>query len=560
MHWAQPVMPRQQLQLFALRVEEMLGQDDEVRAFDALLESLDFSAWEARFERRRGQPPLHPRVVAGVILYGLLKGLRSSRQLEESTWRRLDVMWLAEGRRIDHATLCEFRKKFGPELEGLFVQVAQRAAAGTPGAGRAGAVDGTAIRANSDRHGARTASSLTRRLGELAETRKQLLEELEQRDCLESAAALLSDGSARTEQLVQQLEELDAQRKKLDKALEVARQRDAQKQAKDGPKATAVRVPVTDPDSAVLPNKEGGFAPNWTATAAVDLASGVIVEARVVDGAEETAALIPAVEALKQLAAGQTVEALLADGNFARGAAVQALEATGVALHSPIDPPVHPGAMREALHEPLPEENLNDLPMETAKGQKRFTRQAFVYVAEEDCYYCPQGRRLERTATEVRQAKNAKTYQRWRYSCANGSLCPLAGRCLSGQTQSRSILRDEYQPSRDQLARRMSTPQAQQLYKKRAPVVEGVFGHIKQAMGFRRFLLRGKAAVQCEWHWVCTAFNLGKILRRRTGAMLYGKSSTAAQPDPNSASGWLKTQWRPWTQLPAIVTQQALAA
>ena len=44
-------------------------------------------------------------------------------------------------------------------------------------------------------------------------------------------------------------------------------------------------------------------------------------------------------------------------------------------------------------------------------------------------------------------------------------------------------------------------------------MVEGVFGVIKHAMGVRRFLLRGLEKVRAEWTWVCTAFNLKKLLR-----------------------------------------------
>ena len=42
-------------------------------------------------------------------------------------------------------------------------------------------------------------------------------------------------------------------------------------------------------------------------------------------------------------------------------------------------------------------------------------------------------------------------------------------------------------------------------YRLRKQVVEPVFGQIKQAMGFRQFLLRGLAKVRAEWQLVCTA-------------------------------------------------------
>jgi len=50
-------------------------------------------------------------------------------------------------------------------------------------------------------------------------------------------------------------------------------------------------------------------------------------------------------------------------------------------------------------------------------------------------------------------------------------------------------------------------------YRLRKQVVEPVFGQIKQAMGFRQFLLRGLAKVQAEWSMVCTAHNLLKLAR-----------------------------------------------
>ncbi len=48
-------------------------------------------------------------------------------------------------------------------------------------------------------------------------------------------------------------------------------------------------------------------------------------------------------------------------------------------------------------------------------------------------------------------------------------------------------------------------------YRLRKQVVEPVFGHIKQARGFRQFLLRGLTKVRGEWAMVCTAHNLIKL-------------------------------------------------
>ena len=45
----------------------------------------------------------------------------------------------------------------------------------------------------------------------------------------------------------------------------------------------------------------------------------------------------------------------------------------------------------------------------------------------------------------------------------------------------------------------------------RKQLPEPVFGQIKQARGFRQFLLRGFKNVRAEWAIVCTAHNLIKL-------------------------------------------------
>jgi transposase len=50
-------------------------------------------------------------------------------------------------------------------------------------------------------------------------------------------------------------------------------------------------------------------------------------------------------------------------------------------------------------------------------------------------------------------------------------------------------------------------------YRLRKQIVEPVFGQIKQARGFRQFLLRGLDKVTAEWALICTAHNLTKLAR-----------------------------------------------
>ena len=524
-YWARPVTPRAQLYLCSPTLGDMIPEDDEIRLFDVLLGELDWSGWESLYEGLRGQPPIHPRLVAGTLIFCLSRGVLSSRAIEEATRRRIDLMWFLEGRTIDHSTVCGFREKFADLLPGLFDELARRAARG-PRAGERLAVDGTRVRANSDRHGSRTAASLRRRLGEMAENREALLAEMERLDALEENDGASDDTDEK--RLRKEIETLEAQREKLERALERADERDAVKQAKDGANATAVRVPISDPDAHLLPNKEGGYAPNYTPTIAVDMASGAIVDAQIPDGAEEAGTLDAVVEASERRL-GRKPQTLVCDANFATGAALEKLDRAHVAMCSPSSPPVAPAARREDPRHPIAPTLLNDLPTTGRGEKKRFRREAFVYDEKEDCYYCPAGRRLLPAREEKRREKNGSICLRWRYRSSSCSDCSLRKRCLKGKAKARVVVRDEYQPYRDRLAAHMERQASQELYRKRAPTVEGAFGHIKHVMGVRRFLRRGRAAVRNEWLWVCTAFNIGKILRRERQARPNGP---ADRPEP----------------------------
>ena len=65
----------------------------------------------------------------------------------------------------------------------------------------------------------------------------------------------------------------------------------------------------------------------------------------------------------------------------------------------------------------------------------------------------------------------------------------------------------------DRMRRRLQTKIGKAVYAARKGIVEPVFGQIKQACGFRQFLLRGLNKVQGEWALVCLAHNILKLHR-----------------------------------------------
>jgi IS5 family transposase len=69
------------------------------------------------------------------------------------------------------------------------------------------------------------------------------------------------------------------------------------------------------------------------------------------------------------------------------------------------------------------------------------------------------------------------------------------------------------QESRWMMHQKLTTPEGRAIYARRKTIVEPVFGQIKQAMGFRRFSLRGLAKVAAEWAFVCLCHNVLKIYR-----------------------------------------------
>ena len=497
--WARSGGPRDQLSLFSLSLDDAVPGDHAVRSFEACMEVVDWGPWEARYTMRAGQPPIHPRLMASAILYGIIRNIRSSRMLEDATRERVDFMWLLEGRTIDHSTLAAFRTEFGEELRTLNRDLSRLVCARVEDALVTLIVDGTRLRANSSRHGARTAQALEALA--LACTRE-----------LDRKLALLGEEDERAQADAQALDALEAEVGQLraqvaqyERALGIARERDALKKAKDGAKATPVRVPVTDPDAQIVPNKDGGYAPNYTPVAAIDAATGLIVSADVLRGSNEASAVLPAVEDAAERCAHRP-ERVLADSGFASGENLHALDAMGIKAYMPTTTDFRPEnpANRDDPSTPVPESDWPRLPL---RGKKLATS-AFIYDATANCYYCPMGKQL----TPVHRKQN-KTTTHIQYRCPGKAGCPLADRCVKTKPTARTLTRDRYQELRDETGRRMATPEGRAIYKARAPGIEGVFAILKHHMNIRRFLLRGLEKVRCEWNWICTAYNLKKIMR-----------------------------------------------
>lgn len=109
----------------------------------------------------------------------------------------------------------------------------------------------------------------------------------------------------------------------------------------------------------------------------------------------------------------------------------------------------------------------------------------------------------------------------------------------TGRQRHHAAEAEEMEPpatAKERMAAQVRTPAGQALYARRKVIVEPVFGQIKEARGFRRFLLRGLDNIRGEWHLVCVTQNLLKLWRY-TWAPITVSSDAMAPYGPAMALG-----------------------
>lgn len=509
-YWQPAPWQRRQIVMFAPTLEDRIPEDHPVRLLDEILGAYDWREWEAEYDGQRGQPPIHPQVLASLILYGLMRRIRSSRQLEYAVSHHIDFIWLVEGRSIDHSTIADFRVKFRKALKHLYRHVLHVAAA--LGLARLAevAIDGTRVLANNNRSKTLTAEKIEKLLSELDGELERVLAEADTADAEDS----LWESDESSAKLPPEVADLKSRQARLQELLEQARAADKARQREGiDPQKNPAQIPATDPDSRVLPNKEGGYAPNYTPMAMTDVYGGFIVSVDVLASTAEQSVLVSMLSDVQETF-GELPETVLGDGLYASGENLEALDERGVELLSPL-PEAHVSrdnpAPREDPRQPVAAEDREKLPMNPQT--KRLDKAAFVYDEEQDCYYCPQGQRLEYEETKS-ETRRGQWISRRVYRSVDCSGCPLLARCQQDSARrGRTVSRDVHEKRRQQHAVKMATPESQTRYGKRFHAAEVPFALLKHVMNLRRFLLRGLERVQTEWLWGCTAFNLAKLIR-----------------------------------------------
>ena len=517
-----PEIAREQIVLWEHRLEDALPDDHQARHLDFLLGSAAFADTFAEMERSyvldRGKPPYHPRDLTALYLFGMLHRLRSSRQLEDACHARLDVIWLMRGQTPDHSTIADFVGQHKKALRKLFRDTLQVLIQAELVQLSHVAFDGSKVRADAGKNSVRCEEKILswqKYLDEKIAALEQEWAENEKRE-----ADLFGQSNPWTgacgKDVKQALAQLKRKQEKLQQALEQIERR---QEAHVGSKPPKRIASTSDPDARSMKDKEGRSKPNFNTQVAVDDAYGVIVAADVNDATDDSGQLAPMVEQVIDNC-GDKPGAISADSQYNTGPDLAAMEEREIDCYLP-----DAGQKSEAAR---PDEAAQEALARVAEGQalsesqwaalprnnkKLIDRSAFVYDEQKDEYRCPAGHALVFLRIS-RDKKKWGTAERRQYGgCAACAGCVHAKLCCKNSDQGRLVSRDQYEDHRARLRRRMDTQAGRAIYKRRKCTVEPCFGHIKHNMGVRRFMRRGIEKVKTEWIMVCTAVNLGLLLR-----------------------------------------------
>jgi len=511
MKFAEAPVPRDQINLIPTSLDDLIPQGHPIRLLDELLGQLDWSAFNEKFRyEKRGRPPIPPRILATVWIYAFFRRVRSSRPLEYQLNTNIEFMWLAHGHRIDHSTLAAFRRNNESALKKIHRDLIQL----TKDLGIIKIaelyVDGTRIGANASRFRTMTAAKATKLLEILD---KEIDDYLERVEAADEVDEMFDDGIS-GESLPDHLDTLNKRKERLEQILTTCNEMDAtrKKQGVD-PQKNPFQLPLTDQDSRVLPNKDGGYAPNYTPIIGVEGELGLIVSTTIINSPNEQDYLVGTVDEVEQ-AFGVYVETVGADAAFSTGPNIAELEETRqkdfLSPHRNGDVLQDNPAIRDDPREPVAEADLGKLP--TDRGT--FSNEAFVYDEENDVYYCPDGRELTRAYEEKRTQSGGQEVTRIVYQCASCAGCKAVALCRQGSNHKtgRRVSRDEHEKVRAAHREKMSTESAKQRYNKRFSLGERPFGQIKHNFGMRRFQTRGAESVASEFGLGTLAHNLVRLV------------------------------------------------
>ena len=450
--------------LLPLAVQDFVAPGHLARFVLALIvDELDLIEIVAAYSSEKGQPPFDPHMMTALLLYAYCRGVYSSRRIAQACRERVDFMSIVALDPPDFRTISTFRKRHLKALAGLFVQVLKLCEkAGLVKLGHV-ALDGTKIKANASKHKAMSYERMEKRAAELEAEVARWLNAAEAADAEEDKLYgrdktgdempdWVADKKRRAETIRAAKAELEAEAKAAAEAKIKEQAAAEEKRQAEGRKKPGPKAAPASGEPDPKAQK------NFT-----DPESRIMKSK---DGFVQAFNAQAAVDAEAQIIVAQAVTQ----------------EANDKRQLVP---------MTDAI-----ETNLGRKP-EQLSADSGYCSNANIEALETrgiDGYIAP-GRTKDTTdgAAEASMA------------------APPADASAAASPEPASA------PTRVEAMReKIKAGGHDSPYRLRKQLPEPVFGQIKQARGFRQFLLRGVEKVRAEWGIVCTAHNLLKLAQRRT--------------------------------------------
>jgi len=403
--------------------------------------------------RGTGSEQYPPAMMLALLIYCYATGRFGSRTIEAATYGDVAVRYLCANLHPDHSSICEFRAANEKAFRAAFVSVLELAQQLRLTKVGAVSVDGTKIQANASKHAAVSYQRAGEMIAQLELEVKELVERAQQAEALEAKETLdIPAELARREKRVAALKEarhvIEQRREEMAAAQKEEYQtKQAQRQAQREAGKKPRGPEPTPPSEAPDPKAQYNFTDP---------------ESRIMKAGSgqhfEQAYNAQAAVDEQMLIVGQRVSAAPND------------KAELVATVATISPVVAP-EVRAIL---------------TDNG---FYSEAAVATVEQT----PEG---ASTGIKVYAAVEKLSHHK-----TVADLLPQPEPAAPGPQAS----------AKEVMAHRLKTETGKMLYKLRKQTVEPVFGIIKEVMGFRRFLLRGRVKVSLEWTLVCVSYNLKRM-------------------------------------------------
>ena len=112
---------RDQLNFIPQCLDDMISADNEVRAIDAIVNSLDITDMGFVYSetKQTGRKPYSPVDMFKLYAYSYINGIRSSRKIERESYRNIEVMWLVNEIKPDFKKVLkvgiDFSNSYVPE-------------------------------------------------------------------------------------------------------------------------------------------------------------------------------------------------------------------------------------------------------------------------------------------------------------------------------------------------------------------------------------------------------------------------------------------------------------